>query len=81
MHKRQVKTSIEMVNLCNAKQVAQWFRQRKVDEAYLALNRPFKDGKQEVVPVVLEKSVTGCDVEKAYHNDMPEQIKTYLVRV
>ena len=36
MRRRQVKPSIETINPCSAKQVARWFRRRKVDEAYLA---------------------------------------------
>ena len=30
------------------------------------------------MPIVLEKIEMGCDVEKAYQKDMPEQIKVVL---
>ena len=30
------------------------------------------------MPVVLEKTKMGCDVEKTYHKDMPKQIKAVL---
>ena len=73
-----MKPSIKIVNLCNAKQVARWFRQRKVDEAYLAFIRPVQDEEKKIVPVVLEKTETGCDMEKAYNKDMPEEIKAIL---
>ena len=45
-----------------------------MDEACLAFIRPVKDEEQKVVPVVPEKMDTGCDVERAYHKDIPEQI-------
>ena len=77
VRRRQQKPSIETVNLCSAKQVARWFRRRKVEQAYLAFIRPVHD-KEEIVPVVPEKTETGCDVEKAYHKDMPEEIKAVL---
>ena len=77
VRRRQQKPSIETVNLCSAKQVARWFRRRKVDQAYLAFIRPVHDEK-EIVLVVPEKTETGCDVEKAYHKDMPEEIKAVL---
>ena len=77
VRRRQQKPSIETVNLCSAKQVARWFRRRKVDQAYLAFIRPVHD-EEEIVPVVPEKTETGCDVEKAYHKDMPEEIKAVL---
>ena len=73
-----MKPSIEIVNLCSTKQVARWFCWRKVDEAYLAFIRQVKDEEQRIVPVVLEKTKTGCDVEKAYHKDMPKEIKAIL---
>ena len=73
-----MKPSIETVHLCSAKQVARWFRQRKVDEAYLAFIRLVQDEEKRIVLVVLEKMETGCDVEKAYHKDMPEEIKAVL---
>ena len=75
VQRRQMKHSIETINLCSAKQVARWFHQRKVDEAYLAFIRPVKDEEKRIVPVVPEKTETGCDVEKAYHKDMPKEIK------
>ena len=34
--------------------------------------------KKEIVLVVPEKTATGCDVEKAIHKDMPENIKALL---
>ena len=70
-----MKASIETVNLCSAKLVARWFCQRKVDEAYLASIRPVEDEEKRIVPIVLEKTETGCDVENTYHKDMPEEIK------
>ena len=30
------------------------------------------------MPVVPEKTETGCDVEKAYYKDVPEEIKVVL---
>ena len=66
-----MKPSIEIVNLCSAKQVAQWFRRRKVDEAYLAFIQPVKDEEKSIVPFVSENTEMGCHVEKAYHKDMP----------
>ena len=60
------------------KQVAQWFRQRKVDEAYLAFIRPVKDEEKRIVPIVLKETEMGCNVEKAYHKDIPEEIKAVL---
>ena len=45
---------------------------------YLAFIRPVKDEEKRIVPVVLEKTETGCDVEKAYHKDMPKEIKVVL---
>ena len=78
MQRQHIKPSSETVNLHSAKQVARWFRWRNVDEAYLAFIWPVKDEEQKIVPIVLEKTETGCDVEKAYHKDMPEQIKAIL---
>ena len=31
------------------------------------------------MPMVPEKTTTGCDVEKAFHEDMPESIKAILL--
>ena len=73
-----MKPSIETANLCNAKQVAQWFRWRKVDGAYLASIQLVKDEEKRVVLVVPERMETRCDVEKVYHKDMPEEIKAVL---
>ena len=73
-----MKPGIEATNLCSAKQVARWFRRRKVDEAYLAFIRPVKDEEKRIVPVVPEKTEIGCGVEKAYHKDMPKEIKVVL---
>ena len=73
-----MKPSIETVNLCSAKQVARWFLWRNVDQVYLAFIQPVKDEEQKIVPVVPEKMKTGCDVEKAYCKDMPEQINAVL---
>ena len=78
VRKRQMKPSIETINLCSAKQVGRWFRRRKVDEAYLAFIQPVKDEEKRIVPVVPKKTETGCDVEKAYHKDMLEEIKAVL---
>ena len=44
-----------------------------VDEAYLAFIQLAKDEECKIVPIVPEKAETGCDVEKAYHKDMPEE--------
>ena len=73
-----MKPNIKIVNLCTAKQVARWFRRRKVDEAYLAFIRPIKNEEKRIVPIVPEKTETGCDVEKAYQKDMPEEINAVL---
>ena len=40
-----VKSIIETVNLCSAKQVERWFRRQKVDQAYLGFTRLVKDEK------------------------------------
>ena len=37
-----------------------------------------KDEEQKVVPIIPEKSATRSDMEKAYHKDMPKQIKAIL---
>ena len=73
-----MKPSIKTVNLYSAKQVARWFRRRKMDEAYLAFIRPVKDEEKRIVLVVPEKTETGCDVKKAYHKDILEEIKVVL---
>ena len=73
-----MKPSIETINLCSAKQVAPWFCWRNVDEAYLAFIRQVKDEVKRIVPVVPEKTEMGCDVEKAYHKDMLEEMKAVL---
>ena len=49
-----------------------------MDEAYLAFIRPVQDEEKRIVPIVLEKTETVCDVEKAYHKDMLEEIKAVL---
>ena len=49
-----------------------------MDKAYLAFIRLVKDEKKKIVPVVPEKTETGCDMEKACHKDMPEEIKAIL---
>ena len=49
-----------------------------MDEAYLAFIRLVQDEEKRIVPVVPKKTETGCDVEKAYHKDMPEEIKAVL---
>ena len=49
-----------------------------MDQAYLGFVRLVKDEKKEIVPVVPEKTATGCDMEKAIHKDMPENIKAIL---
>ena len=72
------KSSIQMVNLCSTKQVVGWFRQGKMDEAYLAFITPIKNEVQKIVPTVQEKLAKECNVEKAYHKDTPEQIKAVL---
>ena len=77
MRQKQTKTSTQMVNLCNGKQVTWWFRQRKVDEAYLECIQLVKD-EQEVVPIVPEKMSTRCHVEKALHKKMPKYINVIL---
>ena len=70
--RHHVKPIIETVNLCSAKQVKRWFLRQKVDQAYLGFNRLVKDEKeQKIVLVVPEKTATGCDVEKAFHEVMP----------
>ena len=47
-----------------------------MDQAYLGFIGLVKDEKeQKIVPVLPEKIATGCDVEKAFHEDMPESIK------
>ena len=80
MGRHHVKPIIETVNLCSAKQVERWFRQRTVDQAYLGFIRLVKDEKeQKIVPMVSEKIDTRCDVEKAFHEDMPESIKVVLL--
>ena len=51
-----------------------------MDQAYLGLIRLVKDKKeQKIVPVVLEKTTTDCDVEKAFHEAMPKSIKAVLL--
>ena len=80
MRRHHVKPIIETVNLCSAKQVERWFRRWKVDQAYLGFIRLVTDEKeQKIVPVVPEKTATGCDVEKAFHEDMPKSIKDILL--
>ena len=75
-----VQAIIEMVNLCNAKQVTRWFRRQKVDQAYLGFIRLVKDEKeQKVVPIVPEKTTTRRDVEKTFHEDVLENIKAVLL--
>ena len=49
-----------------------------MDEVCLMLLRPVKDEEQKILPIVLEKTETGCDVVKPYHKDMPEQITAVL---
>ena len=49
-----------------------------MDEVYLAFIRPFKDEEKRIVFAVPEKTEIGCDVEKAYHKDMPREIKAVL---
>ena len=63
---------------CPRQQVARWFCQRKANDVYLAFIRPVQDEEKRIVPIVPEKTETGCDVEKAYHKDMPEEIKVVL---
>ena len=47
-----------------------------MDQAYLGFIRLVKDGKeQKIVHMIPEKTATRCDVEKAFHEDMPESIK------
>ena len=58
--------------------MARWFCRRNVDKAYLAFIWLVKSEEQKIVPIVLKKTETGCDVEKAYYKGMPEQIKTVL---
>ena len=80
VRRHHIKPIIETVNLCNAKQVERWFRRQKVDQAYLGFIRLVKDEREEkIVPVVPEKTATGCDVEKAFHEDMPKSIKAILL--
>ena len=80
VRRHQVKPIIEAVNLCSSKQVARWFRRRKVDQAYLVLIRLVKGEKeQKILSVVPVKTATGCDVEKAFHEDMPNSIKAVLL--
>ena len=55
MHRRQVKPNIEMVNLHNAKQVAQWFRLGKMDEAYLPFILLVGDRKEQEIVLVVSK--------------------------
>ena len=49
-----------------------------MDKVYLAFIRLVKDEEQKIMLVVLKKMETGCDVEKTYHKDMPQQIKAIL---
>ena len=49
-----------------------------MDEAYLAFIRPVKDEEKRIVPVILEKTKMGCDMEKAYHKDILEEVKVVL---
>ena len=44
----------------------------------MAFIRPVKNEEKRIVPVVPEKTETGYDVEKAYHKDIPEEIKAVL---
>ena len=45
---------------------------------YLAFLRLAKDEERKIVLVVPEKMEAGCNVEKAYHKDMPKEIKVVL---
>ena len=49
-----------------------------MDEAYLAFIRPVKDEEKRIVLAILEKTETRCDMEKAYHKEIPEEIKVVL---
>ena len=48
-----------------------------MDEAYLVFIRSIKDEELKIVPAVPEKTEMGCDVEKAYHKDMPRTDQGY----
>ena len=45
----------------------------------MGIVRLVKDAKEQgIVLVLLEETATGCDVEKAIHKDMPDNIKVVL---
>ena len=51
-----------------------------MDQAHLGIIWLVKDEKeQNIVPVLMEKIATRCDVEKASHEDMPKSIKVVLL--
>ena len=51
-----------------------------MDQAYLGFIRLVKyEKEQKIVLVVPEKIATGCDVEKAFHEDLPKSIKAILL--
>ena len=51
-----------------------------MDQAYPGFLQFVKDKKkQKIVLVGPEKTTTGCDVEKPFHEDMPKSIKAILL--
>ena len=52
-----------------------------MNQAYSGFIRLVKDGKKEIVPIVPKRMAMGCDVEKAIHRDMPENIKAILEEI
>ena len=51
-----------------------------MDQEYLGFIRLVKDEKEhKIVLLVPEKIATGCDVDKAFHEDMPQSIKAILL--
>ena len=71
--------SMDVVSVCTAQQMLSWFRRNVGEETYLGVIRLVKQETREAVPVVPKKTETGCDVEKAFHQDIPQCVKEVLI--
>ena len=67
-----------MVNVCIAKQMVKWFCRNSEIEAYLGVTRLVKSEKVDAMPVVLDGTEVGQEMENTFHSDVPSCIREVL---
>ena len=74
--KHMTEAEVDSVNLCSAKQMARWIRRKTIDKVFVGIIRWTDEEKEAMLVVVDHKS--GSEVERAFHQNMPDAVKDVL---